>query len=100
MPFSGSSTAMFALGTLAPEGSVTVPRITPEVPTPWAKRIPAENKMDARTPVSVLKILTSHPLKLSSNGLALPQCLDCFLPERDAQYPYWGGSALTYWRAF
>src|SRR5580700_11280241 len=36
IPFSESSTVTLAFGTVPPVGSVTVPRISPDVPVPWA----------------------------------------------------------------
>src|SRR5580693_136226 len=36
IPFSESSTVTVAFGTVPPVGSVTVPRISPDVPVPWA----------------------------------------------------------------
>src|SRR5579859_535664 len=97
MPFAGSSARMVALGMLAPAGSVTVPRITPEFPTPRAKRMPAEKSIDANTPVSALKILTSHPRQLSSSGLQLPQLLRLFTLQERCPIPLLGGRGLTCW---
>src|SRR6476646_3557951 len=53
--------------------------------------------MDANTPVSALKILTSHPLKLSSSGLPLPQFLRLFLLQDRCPIPLLGGYCLTCW---
>src|SRR6202041_3210612 len=36
IPFAESSTVTAAFGTVPPVGSVTVPRISPDVPVPWA----------------------------------------------------------------
>src|SRR5215469_4244285 len=44
-PVDGSSTLIVARGKTAPEVSVTVPRMLPEEPTPWAyARLPADSK--------------------------------------------------------